>query len=133
MSPKLLRFLDDQGLQAPFQIGVEWLRVGHVDEALAIVPGEEGWTLVVADPAQARALLDPLPPDTVFFARGRVAGGLDLAASPGGSDTELVDSEGTDFRRPRVGLDEVPTHLRGNGRRAGGPDRLPRRGRVERR
>ena len=100
MSPKLLRFLDDQGLQAPFRIGVEWLRVGHVDEALAIVPGEEGWTLVVADPAQARALLDPLPPDTVFFARGRVAGGLDLAASPGGSDTELVDSEGTDFRRP---------------------------------
>ena len=100
ISPKLLRFLDDQGLQAPFQIGVEWLRVGHVDEALAIVPGEEGWSLVVADPAQARALLEPLPPDAVFFARGRAAGGLDLKASPGGSDTDLVDSDGTDFRQP---------------------------------
>jgi len=100
ISPKLLRFLDDQGLQAPFQIGVEWLRVGHVDEALAIVPGEDGWTLVVADPAMARSLLEPLPPDAVFFARGRAASGLDLAASPGSSDTDLVDSDGTDFRRP---------------------------------
>ncbi len=100
MSPKLLRFLDDQGLQAPFQIGVDWLRVGHVDEALAIVPGEEGWSLVVADPAQARALLEPLAPDTVFFARGRAASGLELTASPGGSDSQLVDSDGTDFRRP---------------------------------
>ena len=100
ISPKLLRFLDDQGLQDPFQIGVEWLRVGHVDEALAIVPGEEGWTLVVADPTQARSLLGPLAPDAVFFARGRSAGGLELEASAGSSETELMDSLGTDFRRP---------------------------------
>ena len=100
ISPKLLRFLDDQGLQDPFQIGVEWLRVGHVDEALAIVPGEEGWTLVVADPTQARSLLEPLAPDAVFFSRGRSAGGLELEASAGSSETELMDSQGTDFRRP---------------------------------
>ena len=100
ISPKLLRFLIDQGVQSPFQIGVDWLRVGHVDEALAIVPGEDGWTLVVADPAQARPLLEPLPPDAVFFARGSSASGLDLTATVGGSDIELVDSEGTDFRRP---------------------------------
>ncbi len=100
ISPKLLRFLDDQGLQSPFQIGVEWLRVGHVDEVLAFVPGSGGWTLVVADPAQARALLDPLAPDAVFFARGRAASGQELTASAGGSDAELVDSRGTDFRQP---------------------------------
>ena len=100
ISPKLLRFLDDQGLQAPFQIGVEWLRVGHVDEVLAFVPGTDGWTLVVADPAQARALLEPLAPDAVFFARGDTASGLDLKASAGGTGTELLDSAGTDYRRP---------------------------------
>ncbi len=100
ISPRLLRFLDDQQVQSPFQIEVDWLRVGHVDEALAIVPGEDGWTLVVADPAQARSLLDPLAPDSVFFARGRTAGGLDLEASAGGSEKELVDSKGTDFRLP---------------------------------
>ena len=100
ISPRLLRFLQDQGVQSPFEIDVEWLRVGHVDEALAIVPGGDGWTLVVADPAQARSLLEPLAPDAVFFARGRAAAGLDLKASPGGSDTDLVDSDGTDFRQP---------------------------------
>ncbi len=100
ISPRLLRFLDDQQVQSPFLVGVDWLRVGHVDEALAIVPGGDGWTLVVADPAQARALLEPLPPDAVFFARGRAAGGLGLTASTGGSDIELVDSDGTDFSRP---------------------------------
>ena len=100
ISPKLLRFLDDQGVQSPFQIGVDWLRVGHVDEALAIVPGEDGWTLVVADPAQARSLLEPLPPDAVFFSRGRAADGLGLTATAGGSDINLVDSEGIDFRLP---------------------------------
>lgn len=100
ISPKLLRFLEDQQAQSPFRISVDWLRVGHVDEALAIVPGEDGWTLVVADPAQARSLLDPLPPDAVFFARGRAASGLGLTATAGGSDAGLVDSEGTDFRRP---------------------------------
>ena len=100
ISPKLLRFLDDQGVQSPFRIGVEWLRVGHVDEALAIVPGIDGWSVVVADPARARAMLEPLAPDAVFFARGRAASGRDLKASAGGSDAGLVDSQGTDFRRP---------------------------------
>ena len=100
MSPKLLRFLEDQGLQSPFQIGVDWLRVGHVDEVLAFVPGSDGWTLVVADPVQARALLEPLAPNAVFFARGRVTSGLDLKASAGSTGTDLVDSLGKDFRRP---------------------------------
>ena len=132
ISPKLLRFLEDQGVQSPFQIGVNWLRVGHVDEALAIVPAEEGWTLVVADPAQARALLEPLAPDAVFFARGDTASGLDLKASAGGTGTELLDSAGTDYRRPEWDSMEYVRIYDGTGAGPGGADRFPRQGRPDR-
>ncbi len=100
ISPKLMRFLEDQAAQAPFSINVGWLRVGHVDEALAFVPDGSGWMLAAAEPAQARALMKPLPPDAVFFARGWTSAGEGLAASPESSPTELVDSDGADFTRP---------------------------------
>ena len=100
ISPKLLGFLEDQELQAPFQVGTDWLRVGHVDEALSFVPDGSGWLLVAADPLRSWEILGPLAPDAVFFSPGRTSGGLGLTASVESSAAEVFDSRGTDFRRP---------------------------------
>ena len=101
ISPPLLRFLQDQRVQDPFQISTEWLRVGHVDEVLAFVPNGNQWSLVIADPIQAKMLLAPLEEDAVFFKRGQVSSGYYFSASPESSKTTLVDSANTNFRHPR--------------------------------
>lgn len=100
ISQKLLHFLKDQELQSPFTIETEWLRVGHVDEVISIIPDNKKWTIIVPDPVRAKTIIDKLDKDAVFFAEGQVSTGIHLAASSRSSETILVDGENTDFTQP---------------------------------
>ncbi len=63
----LTTFLDDQRLQAPLQLDVEWLCVGHVDEFLAFIPDSsaaKGFKLLYADVDAAYAVLQGMNPST---------------------------------------------------------------------
>ncbi|MCB0871915.1 MAG: hypothetical protein H6531_03375 [Actinobacteria bacterium] len=57
--PALTALLRAQGPQPVVTIDTSWLAVGHVDEILHVVPASNprGWTLAVADPRGAMALL----------------------------------------------------------------------------
>jgi protein-arginine deiminase len=48
-------FLANQRIQAPFEVDVSWLDVGHVDEAFTFIPmaGGPGFAVVMASPAKA--------------------------------------------------------------------------------
>ena len=100
ISQKLLHFLKDQELQSPFTIETSWLRVGHVDEIISIIPDNKKWTIIAPDPIGAKTIIDELDENAVFFADGKVSTGIHLAASSHSSDTILVDSENTDFTKP---------------------------------
>jgi len=61
----LTTFLDDQLLQAPLQLDVEWLCVGHVDEFLTFIPdpsSAKGLKLLYADVDAAYAVLQSMSP-----------------------------------------------------------------------
>lgn len=70
----LLAFLKRQRLQVQNnnmgdwtfgRLDTSWLAVGHVDEIMCYVPGDDGtqgFKIVVADPGRARSLLNPNPP-----------------------------------------------------------------------
>jgi hypothetical protein len=90
--PDLPKFLKEQKLagsqavQEPFDIDVEWLNVGHVDEIVSFLPGgTRGFKVVVASPAYAEQLLTvgdlgrgiaPPSDDTALFALGAQASGM---------------------------------------------------------
>ena len=61
-SLRLREFLYEQFVQTPFEVYTDWLAVGHVDEAISFVPGENGagFRVLVASPAAARALFERL-------------------------------------------------------------------------
>lgn len=49
--PQALKFLQDQGVQwPPIIVDVSWLVIGHVDEAVAFVPAESGFKVLVPSP-----------------------------------------------------------------------------------
>jgi len=91
MGSRLPDFLRSQELagpvavQEPFEIDVDWLAVGHVDEIVGFLPGgTRGFKVAVASPVYAQQLLtmgDPArgitPPsdDTALFAVGAQASG----------------------------------------------------------
>ncbi len=63
----LTTFLDDQLLQAPLRLDVEWLCVGHVDEFLTFIPdpsSAKGFKLLYADVDAAYAVLQAMNPST---------------------------------------------------------------------
>ncbi|MCB9778484.1 MAG: hypothetical protein H6742_07975 [Alphaproteobacteria bacterium] len=63
----LLDFLDEQAVQAPFELDVSFLCVGHVDEFLTFVPdpgSERGFKLLYTDTATAWAVIDGMDPAT---------------------------------------------------------------------
>lgn len=74
-----------QAVQQPFDIDVEWLAIGHVDEIVSFLPGgTRGFKVAVASPAYAEQLLrtgdsargiSPPSDDTAVFAIGAQASG----------------------------------------------------------
>ncbi len=75
------------------ELDTDWLKVGHVDEIVAFVPGKPGQSairVVIPDPEAGLALLRSVPPDYVLFTRGPATFGT-LA----GSDARWIQ-----LRRP---------------------------------
>jgi len=63
-------FLQQQGIQDPFQIDTGWLSVGHADEIVCCLPMKDarlGFRVLHAIPALAARLLAPLPDDLPVF------------------------------------------------------------------
>lgn len=59
-------FLERQAVQAPFELDIGWLCVGHVDEFTTFLPdptAPRGFRLYVADIDEGRAFLEGLDPD----------------------------------------------------------------------
>lgn len=49
--PEALKFLEDQAVQwPPIIVDVSWLVIGHVDEAVAFVPSENGFKILLPSP-----------------------------------------------------------------------------------
>jgi protein-arginine deiminase len=68
----LRRFFDKQGVQDPFTIDSGWLRVGHVDEVVSILPMKDarlGFRVLIASPDLATRLLAGIPDATPVFGR----------------------------------------------------------------
>lgn len=60
----LRSFLDDQAVQAPFEIQTDWLCVGHVDEISSFVPdptSPKGFRMLLADVDAGIDILESLP------------------------------------------------------------------------
>jgi protein-arginine deiminase len=59
IDPAVKAFLEAQIVQAPFELDVSWLEVGHVDEILTFVPcGDGDFRILIASPAEAYRLLN---------------------------------------------------------------------------
>jgi hypothetical protein len=97
MDPRLIEFLHAQRVQAPFEIDISWLDVGHVDEVISFVPCQAGgaWTCVCDMPMTGAlinfaATADP----TGVLLRGRIwrgaegeGGGQSVETSLGSLDS----------------------------------------------
>ncbi len=62
----LLSFLEEQKVQAPFQLDVSWLCVGHVDEFITFVPdatSDKGFRMLITDVDLGYEFLDSLDPE----------------------------------------------------------------------
>ncbi|NTX34106.1 protein-arginine deiminase [Myxococcus sp. CA033] len=57
--PSFTKMLEAQAVQPPVYLDTSWLAVAHVDETLSFLPADtpRGWIALVADPAQARRML----------------------------------------------------------------------------
>lgn len=65
MGRSTLGWLNAQEAQAPvLELDTEWLETGHIDEVLAFVPSDGGWTGFIASPRLAAASLDGGVPDS---------------------------------------------------------------------
>ncbi|MBT3224100.1 MAG: hypothetical protein HN348_33950 [Proteobacteria bacterium] len=66
-SGKLTSFLDSQRLQAPVELPVDWLCVGHVDEFMTFIPdssSDKGFRFLYSDTDLAWDILESLDPET---------------------------------------------------------------------
>lgn len=73
-SPAFQQFLTSQEVQPFFDVPINWLKVGHIDEITSFLPGGE---VAIADPTAAWNLMTSIPSDpllgrggSVFFATG---------------------------------------------------------------
>lgn len=65
----LRAMLEAQRVQAPFELDVSWLCVGHVDEFITTLPdpdSDKGFVLWVTDTALGWQLLEAMPPETAL-------------------------------------------------------------------
>ena len=79
MMPELRRFLYAQKVQAPLEVYTDWLAVGHVDEIVSFVSGDngDGFKLLLAWPDYGREILEQLSRDghgDVVMFKGRRRG-----------------------------------------------------------
>lgn len=105
-SDALRTFFDSQEVQAPVQLPTRWLAVGHVDEYLAFTA--TGSEVVVADPADAYAIMNSIPVAdrgrSVFFATGALPEDGAVTAPPGAANRLEVgiDLTGTTWSYVRI-------------------------------
>ena len=93
VSGKLLRFLEDQELQAPTTLDVAWLASEHIDDLVGFLPTSGEWSVIAADPALALRLLDELPGEAVLFTSGEVSAGR-VIPGPDGTTVTLEPTRG---------------------------------------
>jgi len=66
ITDSLADMLADQKIQAPFQLDISWLCVGHVDEFISWVPdtsSDKGFKMILADTEVGYEFLESLPSD----------------------------------------------------------------------
>ena len=93
VSEKLLRFLQDQEVQAPTTLEVGWLASEHIDDLVGFLPTGDEWSVIAADPALALRILDELPSEAVLFTSGEVSTGR-LVPGADGTSVTLERSRG---------------------------------------
>jgi hypothetical protein len=67
MNPRVSQFLEEQRIQAPFQIDSTWLVVAHVDEFVTFIPDPDapkGFRMLIADVDLGYEVLNSLPTST---------------------------------------------------------------------
>lgn len=88
------------------EVDTSWLRVGHVDEVVAFLPGAGGrsFHLVLPDPEKGFELLSKAPSERVLFAAPGAAEtfGNVLAAGPRWLEAEFGKSDGTSWEYVRI-------------------------------
>lgn len=105
MAPEIKRFLSEASGSRLVELDTKWLRVGHVDEILSVLPcGPDGFRFVVPDAEAGLRLLQEVPANRIVFGAqsGRASYGKVTASTTHGFDATGVDFSGGSWRFVRI-------------------------------